>query len=224
MVTMLEFSKHAGEWDLDNSLQEKLEQLLSTVEKALEGDNTIKSVCNSLFPIALEVRQSVAVWFMNGGQEEMRASSAGFVYPNSESKQYPSLAKKVKSYLEMVTQLMVDLNLEQITQKMELLDLENPYLNELLQVYMLSSINFESCILIADCLLEGKVSKSEEWIEDVEGYFKTTLVTYLACSMTLDFIEIPEDKILENPILNRAKILKAEFAVLGTARIKSLLA
>ncbi len=216
VVAFREVLRHLGEWDKKNHFYEQMHALLERLEKCLLDDLSVPQVCIDMRQSAIEVR--VALIGYAAENEELQKFFSGDV-PVQEiaSERYPSLVQRVNGYLHLITNQMPSVNelFAQLT--------ADTYTQSLVSLALRTSIDFEMCVIIADMLLEGKVQKSEEWVDDLGQYMKANFVFYVATLIEMGAFEVNDEQVEEYPILNNVQICAGEFGFMGVGRADDVL-
>lgn len=233
MPSIIELIKHQGELDLDNHLQELLNQLINVLKKELNQDIPIKKICQNVQPQVMNLRIGMLQWFATRSETEMADFNKYIEGTKLESKKFPQLAEAASLCL----QLHVDMSGKHWSpsglQKLA----DNPIFEKILKnikdeesrnMYVesarIASFHFETCCIVSDMIISNNISKSPEWISELIDYLQITFVINTALAMQWEVFQPEKELVRNTPILNRAKILKADIAMFGAQNIYHLIA
>lgn len=233
MPNIIEFIKHQGELDLDNHLQEFLNQLISVLKKELNQDIPIKKICQNVQSQVMNLRIGMLQWFATRSETEMADFNKHIEDTKLESKKFPQLAEAASLCLQLhvnmsgkhwspsgLQKLTEDSKFDKTLDKIK----DEASRNMFVESSQIASFHFETCCIISDMIISNNIPKSPEWISELIDYLQTTFVINTALAMQWGMFQPEKELVRNTPILNRAKILKADIAMFGVQNVYHLIA
>jgi len=220
MLSILEFIKHIGEQDLDNSIREQYESLKDIINKLWQENIPPKSFCTQLRPLFGQLKLLISQWLMKP-ENAAKFLAVGTTKYELTSSDYPYLQNKFNQYFLLLSTIGSD-TLNKLQTLAATIDIQSPKKMQELNFAFYLAVDLEILLLLAQIIISEKINQPQDWINELQNQLDNTFIFYIAVLIRLKFYRPSTQQINDYPVLNNARIWAGEFGFSGLAKAKSL--